>query len=164
MWLIGVILLSLRPALGFVHAWRLCRVGRTDVPESVHVLVPRVAMALKVRRVVRVAESTLAFVPCVVGWLRPVILLPTSAVTGLSTAELESILAHELAHIRRHDYLVNLAQMAIETLLFFHPVMWWVSRCVRREREYCCDDLALQICGDRVVLTDALLAVGGVKA
>ena len=163
-WFIGVLLLLLRPALGFAHAGRLCRVGRADAPESIQRLLHRVAEAMKVRAVIQVAQSTLAKAPCVVGWCRPVILLPAAAVSGLTTAELESILAHELAHIRRHDYLVNLAQMAIETLLFFHPVVWWVSRCVRREREYCCDDLALQVCGDREVLTDALLAVGGVNA
>ena len=162
-WLIGVLLLLLRPALGFAHAGRLRKVGRVDVAQSTRKLSQRVAEAMNVLGVVRVAQSSLAQAPCVVGWSRPVILLPTSAVTGLTTAELESILAHELAHIRRHDYLVNLVQMAIETLLFFHPVMWWVSRCVRREREYCCDDLALQVCGDRGVLTDALLVVGGVK-
>ncbi len=163
-WFIGVMLLSLRPALGLAHAGRLCKVGRADVPESVHALLCRVANSMNVGGVVQVAQSTLAQAPCVVGWIRPVILLPASAVTGLTAAELESILAHELAHIRRHDYLVNLVQLAIETLLFFHPVMWWVSQCVRREREYCCDDLAIQVCRDRTVLTDALLAVGEVSA
>ena len=162
-WFIGVMLLSTRPALGFAYAGRLCRVGKADVPESVHGLLGRVAEAMNVRRAVQVGQSTLAKAPCVVGWFRPVILLPASAVTGLTTAELESILAHELAHIRRHDYLVNLVQLTIETLLFFHPVMWWVSQCVRREREFCCDDLAIQVCGDRAVLTDALLAVGEVQ-
>ena len=163
-WFIGVLLLLLRPALGFAHAGRLCRVGRADVPQSVRVLLCRAAEAMDVRASVQVAQSALAKAPCVVGWIRPMILLPASAVTGLTTDELESILAHELAHIRRHDYLVNLVQLAIETLLFFHPVMWWVSSCVRREREYCCDDMALRICKDREVLTDALLAIGGVKS
>ena len=163
-WFVGVMLLSTRPALGFAYAGRLCRVGKADVPESVHGLLRRVAEAMNVRRAVQVGQSTLAKAPCVVGWFRPVILLPASAVTGLTTDELESILAHELAHIRRHDYLVNLVQMAIETLLFFHPVMWWVSQCVRREREYCCDDIAVQVCGDRTVLIDALLAIGEVRA
>ena len=160
-WFVGVLVLLIRPTLGFAHANQLLHVGRADVPEPVRLLACRIAEAMKVRRVVQVTESTLAQVPCVVGWFRPVIFLPASAVTGLSQAELESILAHEFAHIRRHDYIVNLGQMAIETLLFFHPAVWWVSRCVRREREYCCDDLALQICSDRTIYTDALLAVGG---
>jgi type II secretory pathway component GspD/PulD (secretin) len=95
-------------------------------------------------------------VPTVIGWLRPVILLPAGCLLGLSAAQLEAILAHELAHIRRHDYLVNLLQNVVETLLFYHPAVWWVSRRIREERENCCDDLAVEICGDRVTYARAL--------
>ncbi len=95
-------------------------------------------------------------VPTVIGWLRPVILLPASCLVGLTAAQLDSILAHELAHIRRHDYLVNLLQSIVETFLFYHPAVWWVSRRVREERELCCDDLAVEICGDRVTYARAL--------
>ena len=79
----------------------------------------------------------------VVGWLRPVILLPASALTGLAPSQLEAVIAHELAHIRRHDYLVNLFQTTVETLLFYHPASWWISRQIRAEREHCCDDVAV---------------------
>jgi hypothetical protein len=82
--------------------------------------------------------------------LRPVVLLPASALTGLTPQQLEFLLAHELAHVRRHDYLVNLAQTAIETVLFYQPGVWWVSRQIRIEREHCCDDLAVTACGDVV--------------
>ena len=92
----------------------------------------------------------------VVGWLRPVILLPASALTGLTLEQLESILAHELAHVRRCDYLVNALQNTIETLMFYHPAVWWISRCVREEREHCCDDLVVRVCEDRVVYARAL--------
>ena len=84
----------------------------------------------------------------VVGWLRPAILLPASALAGLTTQQLEAIIAHELAHIRRHDYLINLLQAVIETLFFYYPAVWWVSRQIRQEREHCCDDLAVAVCGD----------------
>ena len=77
-------------------------------------------------------------------------LLPASALAGLSPQQLEAILAHELAHIRRHDYLVNLLQTLVETLLFYHPAVWWLSRRIRVERENCCDDLAVSLCGDPV--------------
>jgi|GEM_PF-4401757 len=76
--------------------------------------------------------------------------------SGLTTAELESILAHELAHIRRYDYLVNLLQAVVETVLFYHPAVWWLSHRIRAERENCCDDIAVEVCGDRVVLAQAL--------
>jgi len=98
-------------------------------------------------------------VPTVIGWLRPVILLPASALTGLSAEQLEALLAHELAHIRRYDYLVNLLQTTIETLFFYHPAVWWVSTQVRQEREHCCDDLAVAACGDVLTYARALTAL-----
>ena len=87
-------------------------------------------------------------VPTVIGWLRPVVLMPASALSGMGPQQLEAILAHELAHIRRHDYLVNLLQTVVETLLFYHPAVWWLSGRIRVERENCCDDLAVSLCGD----------------
>jgi beta-lactamase regulating signal transducer with metallopeptidase domain len=83
--------------------------------------------------------------------------LPVGALTGLTTQQLKTIIAHELAHIRRHDYLINLLQAMIETLLFYHPAVWWVSRRIRQEREHCCDDLAVAMCGDALTYARALL-------
>ena len=82
--------------------------------------------------------------PTVIGWLRPVVLLPVSCLTGLSPEQIEAVLCHELAHVRRHDYLVSVVQSVIETLLFYHPAVWWVSKQIRRERECCCDELAVE--------------------
>ena len=87
----------------------------------------RLMWRMEISRPVRLFTSAIAEVPTVVGWVRPFILLPVSALSGLGPCEIEAILAHELAHIRRHDYLVNLLQTAIETLLFYHPAVWWVS-------------------------------------
>ncbi len=112
---------------------------------------------LEIRRAVAFLESSAVSVPMVVGWLRPVVLVPASTLTGLSPRQLEAILAHELAHVRRHDYLVNLLQTAVETLLFYHPAVWWVSVQIRRERESCCDDLAVAVCGDRLGYARALV-------
>ena len=109
---------------------------------------------LHIARRVRLLESTLVDVPTVIGWLKPVVLLPASALAGLTPQQLEAILAHELAHIRRHDYLVNLLQTLVETLLFYHPAVWWLSRRIRIERENCCDDLAVSLCGDPVRLRE----------
>ena len=91
-----------------------------------------------------------------VGWLRPAILLPIAAIATLTPAQVEAILAHELAHIRRHDYAVNLLQTIAETLLFYHPAVWWLSKRVRAEREHCCDEIAVEICGDAVAYAKAL--------
>ena len=119
----------------------------------------RLAQQLRVSRPVRLCKSALVEVPTVIGWLQPVILFPVSAVTGLPAMQLEAILAHELAHIRRHDYLVNLLQHLVETLLFYHPAVWWVSHHLSQERELCCDDLTVNVCGDRVAYAQALAAL-----
>ena len=109
-------------------------------------------------------ESSRVAVPLVVGWLRPAILVPVAALSGLTALEMEAILAHELAHIRRHDYLVNLVQCLIETLMFHHPATWWISGVIRREREHCCDDIAVLACRDRVVYARALAAMEGLRS
>ena len=111
---------------------------------------------LGVNRAVRFAESILVEVPTVIGFLRPIVLLPASAVSGLTTQELEFVLAHELAHVRRHDWMINLTQIVIEALLFYHPVMWWVSNEIRKERENRCDDLAVAVCGNPPTCARAL--------
>jgi beta-lactamase regulating signal transducer with metallopeptidase domain len=95
---------------------------------------------------VRLLESALVRVPTVIGWLRPAILLPLGFATGLTTDQVAAVLAHELAHIRRHDYLINLLQVLVETLFFYHPAVWYISRRIRAERENCCDDMALGAC------------------
>ena len=102
-------------------------------------------------------------VPATVGWLRPVVILPASALTGLTPEQLEFLLAHELAHVSRHDYLVNLAQTAIETVLFYQPGVWWLSRQIRIEREHCCDDLAVTACGDAVGYARTLVTLETVR-
>ena len=116
----------------------------------------RIASRLGLRVAVHVVESALVDAPAAVGWLRPVILLPIAALANLTPSQVEAILAHELIHIRRHDFLVNLAQSVAETILFFHPGVWWVSGQIRAEREHCCDDVAVQVCGDPVDYASAL--------
>ena len=97
--------------------------------------------------------------PSVIGWLKPVVLLPAATLLGLTPEQLEAVLAHELAHIRRYDYLVNIVQMLIETLFFYHPAVWWISGRIRQERELCCDDIAVRCCGDAVGYARALTAL-----
>jgi len=159
LWLTGVIAMTAWSAAGWVTAQRLKRRSARPIAESWRQRVTLLAGRLRIRRTVRVYESILARVPAVIGWIRPVILVPAGALIHLSAEELEAVLAHELAHIRRHDYLINLFQTAIETLLFYHPAVWWVGRRMRAEREHCCDDLAVQTCGDRIVYARALTSL-----
>ncbi len=154
-WLSGVILLSVRLFGGWIVARRLITRAVRPVSPDIHSLVRRVAGRMALDRVVRVFESSAVSVPVMVGWMKPVVLLPAAALSGLTPTQVEALIAHELAHIRRHDYIVNLLQSVVETLLFYHPAVWWVSAQVRAEREHCCDDLAVAVC-DRLVYVTAL--------
>lgn len=159
LWFAGVFFLSLRFAGGLVMIQRLRRI---ETVASVYLWGEKLALLssrLRVSRPVRLCETALVEVPTVIGWLRPLILLPATALTGLSAVQLEALLAHELAHIRRYDYLANLIQTSIETLFFYHPAVWWVSAQVRQEREHCCDDLAVDTCGDVLTYARALTAL-----
>ena len=156
LWLGGVVLLSVRLVLAWMGVARLRRAGSSPVSEAVAARVADLAARLEIGRAVRVVQSPAVQVPLVIGWLRPLVMLPASALTGLSPAQLESIIAHELAHVRRHDYLVNALQSMAEVLLYYHPACWWISRRIRVEREHCCDDIAVALCGDGVTYASAL--------
>ncbi len=159
-WAAGIALFSVRLSGGWVQASRLVRLDTYPIANS---LIAGLSEQMAVRRCVALLKSSRVEVPMVVGWLRPVILVPVAAFSGLTGLEMEAILAHELAHIRRHDYLVNLVQCVIETLMFHHPATWWISRVIRREREHCCDDIAALACRDRIVYARALAAMEGLR-
>ena len=158
-WLAGVMLLSARTLGGLVLARRMRLRGARPVTGLWRERAAEVARKLSVSGPVKVLESSLVSVPTAVGWLRPAILLPASAFTGLTPQQLEAVLAHELAHVRRHDYLVNVLQTGVETLLFYHPAVWWVSRQIRAEREHVCDDMAVRVTGDAMTYARALTRI-----
>ncbi len=155
-WLVGVILLFIRLSLGLIIAEKMKTFAVESVPAELQLILKRVSQRLGVSRSTKLLNSATIHVPTVIGWLRPVMLLPVGCLIGLSTIQIEALLAHELAHIRRHDYLVNVFQSIVETLLFYHPATWWISRQIRKEREYCCDDLAVSISGDSLAYAKAL--------
>ena len=155
-WVMGVLLLSTRFLGSWLRVQRLRRLGATPVPAEWHLVLSRLCRELGLGRTVRLLQSAVVEVPTALGWLRPVILLPACALSSLSPLQLEAILAHELAHIRRGDFLVNLLQSLVEVLLFYHPAVWWLSARIRAERELCCDDVAAQLCGDPLLLARAL--------
>lgn len=154
-WVVGVALMSVRLLVAGLGIERLKRIT-CEVDAELSLRLCAIAHRLGVERPVQIFESSVVRVPAVVGWFRPVILLPASVITGLPAAHLDAVLAHELAHIRRHDYLVNALQSIVETLLFYHPAVWWCSRQIRIEREHCCDDLVVEACCDRVGYAAAL--------
>ncbi|MHC5006347.1 MAG: M56 family metallopeptidase [Planctomycetota bacterium] len=156
LWIVGVCLLQLRFLFHWVNAQRIKTRGGHRAPEPCVRCVADLRQRLGIRQTVQIFESGLAAVPMLIGWLRPVILVPTGAVTGLSPQQLRAVLAHELAHVRRHDYLVNVLQAVFESLLFYHPAVWWLSHRLRVEREYCCDDIAVGVGGDALSYAQAL--------
>jgi len=155
-WATGVLLLSVRLLCGWIRAHEMAKRNAVPAGRDWQRAAARLAEALNLRRGVRLLESAAVEVPMVIGFLRPVILLPMATLSGLSTDQIEMILAHELAHIRRHDFLINLLQAVVETLLFYHPAVWWISGRARIEREHCCDDMAVAVCGNPLQYARAL--------
>jgi beta-lactamase regulating signal transducer with metallopeptidase domain len=158
-WYVGVSFLLLRFLTAYAYTKRI-KNYRTNLCElSVRNLADRIAYDLGLESRMSVLESPLIDMPMVIGAVKPVILLPLGIVNGLSPKEIENILAHEIAHIKRHDYLVNLVQSLGEILLFFNPFVWWISKIIRQERENCCDDLAVGYTGDSLGYAKSLAAV-----
>ncbi len=162
-WLIGVFGLSTWHLGGWTQLQRLKRRMVHEIGDPLQRRLEELSARLGLHRAVGLLESALVEVPTVVGWLRPVILLPASALTGLTPEQLEAILAHELAHIRRYDYLVNMLQTVVEILGFYHPAIWWVSHRIRIERENCCDDLAVYVCGSSLQYAKALACMEEIR-
>ncbi|MCH7728725.1 MAG: M56 family metallopeptidase, partial [Planctomycetes bacterium] len=158
-WLFGVLVFSVWNIGGWYGAVRLRRAGTLPASPQLGEQLKMLVERMRLSRPVRMFESKLVQVPIVVGWLRPVILVPVGLIAGMTPVQIEAILAHELAHIRRHDYLVNLLQAFVETLFFYHPAVWWISRRIRVEREHCCDDVAIAICGNNIAYAEALTAL-----
>src|SRR5205823_14259791 len=153
---IGVMLFSLRTAVGFFLVARLRRRDSKSMNAVLLALCREMQHRLGISRAIRYCESLHLDAPAVVGWFRPVVLLPITALSGLTELQLRAVIAHELAHIRRLDAFFNLFQVAAETLLFYHPAVWWLSKRIRSERENCCDDVALSVCGNPAEYARAL--------
>ena len=154
-WLAGVLAFSIR----LFGGWRLiARLRSTSHPAPIdwqHNM-ERIAGQMGATRKVRLMLSPLVDVPMVIGWLRPLILVPVEALTGMPVEQMMALLGHELAHIRRHDYIANIVQNVVETMLFYHPAVWWISEQIRFERELCCDELAAVVCTDVLTYARAL--------
>lgn len=155
MWCAGVVACAIRLIWSTRYVARLRNEGEPASGSLVEI-VARLSRRMNIGRPARVLISRLADCPSVIGWLRPVILVPAGSILNLTTAQLEAVIAHELAHIKRFDYLVNVVQSLVEMLLFYHPAVWWASARMRHERELCCDDLAVEVSGDAVGYARAL--------
>ena len=155
-WFAGALIFWARLTGGWIVASRMRSILVRPAPAQWQRKLDELKTRIRISRPVRLLTSAIVQVPTVVGWLRPVILMPIGALAGLPAEQIEALLAHELAHIRRHDYLVNILQSAAEALLFYHPAIWWISTQIRNERELCCDDVAVAISGDALIYVRAL--------
>ncbi|GLU56326.1 hypothetical protein Dfri01_57870 [Dyadobacter frigoris] len=162
-WLIGAAVLVVRFLGGWIYTEYLRHNSRLVMNKEWRARFGVLTAKLKVYQSIELKESSKILTPMVIGTLQPVVLIPIGLLLGFPTAQIEAILAHELAHIRRHDYLINMLQSFIEVVFFFHPALWWLSERVRVEREHCCDDLAIEACGDRLSLAHALVGIAEFK-
>ena len=158
-WMVGVVVLSMRLLMGFVGVYRW-RHHLEPLPERLVQRIVSLSEGLGMRGFSGVFISPTVLQAMAVGYIRPMVLLPAAMVTQMQPEMLEAVIAHELAHIRRLDLWVNLAQRVTETLLFYHPAVWWLSKCLRSERELCCDELAVKATGQRLAYATTLENVG----
>ncbi len=156
LWLITVAYLSLKLLYDIRYVSRLTKTGITAATTTLNKRFIALAKQLKLPVMPKLLISVKAEIPMAIGWLKPVVLLPASMLSGLTPAQLEMLLLHELAHIKRYDYLVNFMQTLVEILLFFHPAVHWVSTQMRNEREYCSDDIAVHHCRQPIAYARAL--------
>ena len=163
-WMFGILVCAIRPLFGWLIVVRLRRVGTTAVPENIQTLFQNTMQRMQVKPIVSLLQSSLIQIPVVVGYFKPVILLPVSVVAELPVKQIEAILAHELAHVKRFDYVVNILQTVVETVFFYHPAVWWLSHQIRIEREHCCDDDVVRILDNRRDYGHALLAMTELKS
>ncbi|HEU5136825.1 MAG TPA: M56 family metallopeptidase [Steroidobacteraceae bacterium] len=155
-WLVGVFVFALRIAFGLLVIEHLRRRNLISLSPALVARFEALQHRLEIRRAIRYCECRLLRVPAVIGFFRPIVLLPVRAITGLSPEQLEAVIAHELGHIKRFDVAVNFFQVIAETLFFFHPAVWWLNRRIRADREDCCDDVAIAACGGTIGYARAL--------
>lgn len=158
-WLLGVFVLALRIAFGLFIIEQLRRRKLVALPDVLVARLRALQARLGITRRIHFAECSLVNVPAVIGFFRPVVLVPLRALTGLSPEQLDALIAHELGHIKRFDVAVNFVQVVAETLFFFHPAVWWLNGRIRADREDCCDDIAVSAGGSSIRYAKALATI-----
>jgi beta-lactamase regulating signal transducer with metallopeptidase domain len=164
LWMIGVALMALRYAFLWRTVLGVCRHETQPPPDALAALLDSVCQRMGVTKNIVLLVSTRVDVPMVLGWGKTILVLPAAIALNMPAEDLEAIIAHELAHVRRHDLLVNLLQVFASTLLFFHPAVWWLGQRISAEREYCCDDLAASVAGGAVPYLRALIRLEEMRA
>jgi beta-lactamase regulating signal transducer with metallopeptidase domain len=161
-WSLGAIVFSMRLISGWWYISRL-KSKSEILTDEWNVQLQHLAQKIGIGKFIALAESKRITTPMVIGFFKPLILVPTGMLAGLTPAQVETIFLHELAHIRRHDYIINLVQVVVETFFFFNPFVWIISNIIRREREYCCDDEVISVHGNSITYANALAQLEELK-
>lgn len=159
LWLMGMVFFLLRLLGGLAFIQKLKSQQQQPLPSKWQTVFEKIHAKFPMKKTVRIVESALAKTPMVIGYFKPVILFPLGAINQLTQQEVEAVLAHEIAHIYRNDYLLNIIQSFIEIIFYYHPAVWWISANIRTERENCCDDIAVKICGSSITYVKALVTL-----
>lgn len=159
-WFAGIIFFTLRATGGFIYSQRIKKKS-IHKPHWMYLeLFGNMIQKFGIQKKVSLFQSTTVNTPVLIGFFKPVILLPVGVITGMPLNQVETIIAHELAHVKRNDYIINIIQSMLEVLFFYHPVVWWLSNRMRIERELVCDDVVTETCGSHLVYSKALLSLG----
>ncbi len=159
MWFMGMAFFILKMLGGLLYIQRLKTKHLMALPDHWQSLMHKIQRELGITKTIALKASALVKAPMVVGWLKPIVLMPIAAINNLSTQQVEAILAHELSHIARHDFVLNILQSTVEALFYFNPAVWWISARIRTERENCCDDMAVALCGNSIAYAKALVSL-----
>jgi len=158
-WMIFVIILSLKFILKITLSHRIKNIHKVSLDRKWHCKVEQLSKKLNIKKIVGIYESSLVNVPCVVGFIKPIILLPLSTINHLSVENIEMILLHELSHIKRNDYIINIFQTVLDILFFYNPAYRWISEQARIERELACDDMVILVSNDALTYAKTLALV-----
>jgi beta-lactamase regulating signal transducer with metallopeptidase domain len=158
-WLIGMFVFILKFVFSYLYTNRFKKLKTNSLSQKWMNNFKVLEQKLQLKKKINYIESAIIKVPFVLGYLKPFVVIPTELLTGMPSNQIEAIVAHELAHIRRNDYIINVLQTIIETVFFFHPAVWYISSQIRKERENCCDDIALTACEGSIVYAKALVSV-----
>jgi bla regulator protein blaR1 len=156
-WIIGCAVLLLRLVLSYVWINSLKNDVSNQTDANMSMILTRLMVKMNINKNIEIKTTTLVSLPMLMGVLKPVILMPVSIASGFSVSQIEVILAHELAHLKRHDFFINGVQSVLEVVFFFHPAMWWLSAQIRKERENCCDDIAVAVTQNKLLLAKTLV-------
>ncbi|RUT73023.1 M56 family metallopeptidase [Ancylomarina longa] len=155
-WFLGISILSLHMLWNYIYSIKLKRYLTYPLNQKTQKLALNLMSKIGLKHNIVFKESGFVQVPSLIGYFKPVVLIPISMISGIPENQIEMIIAHELAHVRRHDYLFQFIQSILEMLFFYHPIIWWLSSVVNTEREHLCDDLAVSVCGESLTLIKAL--------